>query len=172
MNTTTALSTIDQELVAVGASVAAGCRPCTAYHIEAARKAGAADEAIRRAVDTALYVRETGAEIMASWADELLTGNGLKISDSHQEQGMYTLVAIAAAHATNCETQMEMYLKLARSFDVQEAQITEVLRIARMVKSEAGKKVEAPVKTDAPVESEAKASSGSSGCGCASVDSD
>jgi AhpD family alkylhydroperoxidase len=36
MSTNGLLTEKEQELVAVGASIAAGCRPCTAYHVRAA----------------------------------------------------------------------------------------------------------------------------------------
>jgi len=37
-----ALTQKEKELGAVGASIAAGCQPCTAYHLRAARDTGAA----------------------------------------------------------------------------------------------------------------------------------
>ena len=58
----------EQELVAAGASIAAGCRPCTAYHFRAARAAGADEQEIRLAVSDALDVRHSATEIMAELA--------------------------------------------------------------------------------------------------------
>ena len=58
MSTNGLLTEKEQELVAVGASIAAGCRPCTAYHVRAARVAGADKEEIRQAVNDALDVRQ------------------------------------------------------------------------------------------------------------------
>ena len=34
----------EKELVAVAISVAAGCKPCTDYHVEAVRKVGATED--------------------------------------------------------------------------------------------------------------------------------
>jgi AhpD family alkylhydroperoxidase len=39
----------EKELAAVGISIAAGCKPCTDYHMKAVREAGASDDEIRRA---------------------------------------------------------------------------------------------------------------------------
>ncbi len=39
----------EKELAAVGISLAAGCRPCTDYHLKAVRQAKAGDEEISRA---------------------------------------------------------------------------------------------------------------------------
>ncbi|HLE29744.1 MAG TPA: carboxymuconolactone decarboxylase family protein [Anaerolineales bacterium] len=57
MTTETSLAPKEAELIAVGASIAAGCQPCTRFHFQAARAAGADDEEIRQAVRDALEVR-------------------------------------------------------------------------------------------------------------------
>jgi AhpD family alkylhydroperoxidase len=43
----------ESELVAIGASIGAGCRPCTKYHVAAALKNGFTDEEVLRAIDEA-----------------------------------------------------------------------------------------------------------------------
>ncbi|MDP6272315.1 MAG: carboxymuconolactone decarboxylase family protein, partial [Alphaproteobacteria bacterium] len=55
----------EKELAAVGISLAAGCRPCTDYHLKAVRQAKAGDEEISRARRIAIGVRGRAAEIMA-----------------------------------------------------------------------------------------------------------
>ena len=59
-----ALTLKEKELVAVGSSVAAGCKPCTRYHLREARKAEASDAEIHRAVADAASVRSNATEIM------------------------------------------------------------------------------------------------------------
>lgn len=49
-----------KELIAVGASVGAHCRPCLTYHVTKARELGIEDEHIRAAIDVGHMV-ETGA---------------------------------------------------------------------------------------------------------------
>ena len=51
-----AITAKEKELVAVGISVATGCKPCTDYHFKAVRKVRASDEEIRHAVADALSV--------------------------------------------------------------------------------------------------------------------
>ncbi len=51
------LSHKEKELVAVGASVAAGCIPCTRYHIEEVRATGATTDEITHAIEAALCVK-------------------------------------------------------------------------------------------------------------------
>ncbi|MEJ2117510.1 MAG: carboxymuconolactone decarboxylase family protein [Alphaproteobacteria bacterium] len=44
------MTVLNKELVAVAVSVAAGCRPCTTYHLAKAREAGASDADLEKAV--------------------------------------------------------------------------------------------------------------------------
>ena len=55
-----AITDAERELTAVGISVAAGCKPCTSYHVKAARKAQVSDDAIHQAVMQGLYIRQAG----------------------------------------------------------------------------------------------------------------
>ncbi len=59
-----ALKLTEKELVAVGTSVAAGCKPCTNYHLREVRKTEASDAEIRQAIAQAAQVRRDATEIM------------------------------------------------------------------------------------------------------------
>jgi AhpD family alkylhydroperoxidase len=59
----------EQSLIAIGVSVAAGCQPCTAYHVKAARTAGACDRSIALAVETALAGRKSATVAMDERAE-------------------------------------------------------------------------------------------------------
>ena len=72
MTTLSTLNDKDQELIAIGASIAAGCVPCAKYHFRAARIAGAQDAEIQQAVSDALCVRRSATEGMAELADSQL----------------------------------------------------------------------------------------------------
>ena len=60
----------EKELIAIGASVAAGCQPCTEYHVKSARSAGACDRSLTLAVETALGVRDSATRAMDEWAGQ------------------------------------------------------------------------------------------------------
>lgn len=62
------LTPAERELVAIGASLAANCAPCIAYHIAAARKAGLDDEQIAEAVQLAEKVRDVPAQAVVDAA--------------------------------------------------------------------------------------------------------
>lgn len=56
----------EKELANVGASVATGCKPCTHYHLNKVREAGASDKEIRQAISDAMAVCDSAKEIMES----------------------------------------------------------------------------------------------------------
>ena len=58
----------EKELVAVAASIASGCLPCTTHYIKLLREAGATEAEVLKAINIALDVRNNAAEIMAEAA--------------------------------------------------------------------------------------------------------
>ncbi len=66
------LSTSEQELVALGAALAANCVPCIEHHIPAARAAGLTDDQIRAAILLADKVRQVPARKVLATAQGLL----------------------------------------------------------------------------------------------------
>lgn len=160
-----ALTQKEKELVAVGASIAAGCQPCTAYHFRAARAAGAGEEEIRQAVGDALCVRNSAAMIMSGLAEKHL-GNGHAAEEPccSEKPLIGELVSASAAFAVNCVTNLETHLASARRLGASERQIETALGVARAVKKVAAQKVEAAVEMAA---APAKASDGcADDCGC------
>ncbi len=61
-----------QELVALGAAVAANCEPCFRFHYDRARKLGVSKEDMSRAVATARTVKEAPARAVLELADRYL----------------------------------------------------------------------------------------------------
>ncbi len=59
-----------QELVAIGAAIAANCEPCFRHHFDKARKLGVSKEDMARAVTTAQMVKEAPARAMLELAEK------------------------------------------------------------------------------------------------------
>ena len=59
----------DKVLIALGASVAAGCQPCTEFQVKAARESGACEEGIQFAVEAALAVRQAATRGIDRWSN-------------------------------------------------------------------------------------------------------
>jgi 4-carboxymuconolactone decarboxylase len=151
MSTIAPLTEKQQELIAVGVSVAAGCKPCTAFHVKAARAAGASDADIRQAVDDALRVRRNATDLMARLADKLLgSASGAPATALSEQSLIGELVSAGAALAVNCGDHLEAHVIAARTFGANEHHIQTTLVIARAVKNMAAKKVEEIADKTAP----------------------
>jgi AhpD family alkylhydroperoxidase len=167
----------EQELIAVGASIAAGCQPCTTYHFRAARIAGADDEEIHQAVSNALRVRHSATRVMAriggSHLGEVPTSETACCEDGTL---ISELISVSAAFAVNCTTNLETHLAAARQQGATDSQILTALKIACAVKGTAGKKVEAAAakalgvtedqSDDCGCDDTSQSSSASAGCSC------
>jgi len=151
MSTIEPLTEVQQELIAVGVSIAAGCKPCTMFHVKAARVAGASDADIRQAVDDALAVRRNSTEIMARLADKLLGKAPESNSAAAPDKSlMGELVSAGAALAVNCGGNLEAHVIAARSIGATDHHLQTTLAIARAVKNMAAKKVEEVATKTAP----------------------
>jgi AhpD family alkylhydroperoxidase len=151
----------EKGLISVGASVAAGCQPCTAFHIRAALEAGASEVEIRQSVEVALRVREDAVAIMAGVAAKHLGAaqpedNQLAYSKSTIDE----LVALSAAFAINCTTSLTYHINAAQLTEATEQQIQIALGISRSIKKTAARQVEAMVIGIG------NADSSDDGCGC------
>lgn len=71
------------ELIAVGASVTAGCQNCLRHHADKARHLGASDEEIAEAIAAGRMVRGGSATEMDRFAEGL---TGMEMVSSEREQ--------------------------------------------------------------------------------------
>jgi AhpD family alkylhydroperoxidase len=143
MSTQRILTQKEKELIAIGASIAAGCQPCTGHHFKAARQARATEAEIRQAVDAALGVRNSATQIMTGLAEKHL-GNRQEVEPCCSSQTLIgELVSVGAALAVNCTTNLETHLQAARTVDATDRQIQTALGVARAIKKVAAQKAEA-----------------------------
>ena len=116
----------ERELVAVGASVAAGCKPCTDYHLKAAREAKLSDDEIHQAINVAISVRQNASGVMKAYSLQRL---GKLVDAPGDNDGESTrikqLVSIAAAFAVNCTINLERHLAAAKAFGIADDEIGE-----------------------------------------------
>jgi len=129
----------EKELANIGASVATGCKPCTDYHFNKVREAGASDEEIKQAISDAMSVRDSAREIMESHGLKRL-GVAQK-SNVRPKDGESTrvgeLVSVASAFAVNCTTSVKKHIAAAKSIGITEEEIQSVLDAAQFIKGEA-----------------------------------
>src|SRR5574342_1013408 len=102
MSTTNLLTQKEKELIAVAASIASGCVPCTMHHVKAVREAGASEAEVLGATRIALDVRDNATEMMAEVAQGNLNYEYPgKAQSGSLEQPIDNLIAMGAALACN-----------------------------------------------------------------------
>ncbi len=139
-----AITPKEKELVAIGISVAAGCKPCTDHHVAVVRKARATDEEIRQAANDALVVRRSAADIMQSHALAHLgeTSQERRFSPFDEMSRIKALTSIGAAFAVNCVANLEYYLSEAERAGVSQDEITTIVKLADFIKQKAASHVD------------------------------
>jgi AhpD family alkylhydroperoxidase len=133
------LTSKEKELVNIGASVATGCKPCTDYHFEKVKAAGAGDEEIKQAISDAVSVRDSARAIMENHGLQHL---GISKEKIDEESGGPTtrikeLVSIGAAFAVNCTTNLEKHINASRAVDITDEEVESVLNAVDFIKGEA-----------------------------------
>jgi AhpD family alkylhydroperoxidase len=165
----------ERELIAVGASVAAGCQPCTTYHVKAANAAGACDRGIALAIETAIAGRNRATEIMDEWAKRCQGSQPeLDAEFRAQKRPISELTAVATAVAVNSVPDLKTHLAAAKESGASDEQIRSAIEIARQIKRVAGEKIEAAITRSAetgccgsaPAQDREAPAEGRTGCGC------
>ena len=167
----------ERELVAVGVSVAAGCKPCTDYHVKAVREAKATDDEIRQAIDDAISVRRNASDVMRGYGLCHLgeTAKAVEGGCTKPTTRIKELISIAAAFAVNCTTNLEKHLAVAKALGVSGEEIQDVIKLATFIKGKAASHVEKLVAPQEAVENVTKAkpapkTATTGGCGCSAAD--
>ena len=134
----------EKELVAVAASIASGCLPCTTQHIKLARETGASEREVLRSIYIASDVRDNVTEIMIEAAQGNPVNEYPTRTQSDAMKGpIDDLVSIGAALACNSVAGLEYYLTRARAAGASTRQIQTVAGIARAIRKEAEEEADA-----------------------------
>lgn len=128
-----AITKKEKELAAVGISIAAGCKPCTDYHMKAAREAGTSDDEIRRAVEDAVALRNAATSIMRNYGRSRLGDADHEDAAAIPRDRVAELVGLGSAFAVNCVSSLENYIRQADSAGVTRAEILEIAKLAKFI---------------------------------------
>jgi AhpD family alkylhydroperoxidase len=136
----------DKELVAVAASLAAGCIPCTEHHSIAVREAGASESEVRWAGVLGMAVKRRSLAVMGALATErlgLVTSRVDAASEFEVDKPrLAPLVTLAAAVAAHCVPALEQSVSHARRLAWPEPDIRRALGIGRMVRETGARKAD------------------------------
>lgn len=134
----------EKELVAVSASVAAGCKPCTNYHFKKVRETGASDEEIKQTISDAMCVRDSAKKIMEAQGLKHM-GIVKDVDDcgcSDSTTRIKELVSVAAAFAVNCSSNLEKHITTARNINISDDEIRSALDLTFFIKGKAASHVD------------------------------
>ncbi len=135
------LSEKEQEIIAVGASIASGCLPCTKFHLRVAANVGVTEAEIRQAVADAVRVRREATERMAAAGGLPQGGEARSLTDpAGPGQLVRELASTAAAYAVNCPTSLEKHMTAARALGATNGQMFAAIKIACAVRDVACQK--------------------------------
>ena len=134
----------EKELVAVGTSVAAGCRPCTDYHFNKALETGATEDEIWQAMSIGIRVRNSATNIMQAFAYSHLDSeaNIPAAQDAIEHSRIGLLISIGAAFAVNSTIDLEKHLTAAKAMHITDTEIKAVAKLALMIKGVGSSHVE------------------------------
>jgi AhpD family alkylhydroperoxidase len=134
----------ERALISLAASVGAGCRPCTAYHVKSTRAAGACERSIYLAVETALTGRAGATSAMGEWAERCPGSRPEVDPEFRASKRLITeLMSIATAVAVNSGPDVEVHLAAAQDSGGTVEQIRAAIRIARQIQQTVADKIEA-----------------------------
>lgn len=135
-----ALEQKDKELVAIGASIGAGCGPCIDHHIPAGRDAGLTEPQLARAVEVAEAAHRVAAGLMSRrcrhllHTAEALTGGPSQTPTSSRPD---ELVALGASIGANCHPLLEQYIARGVEQGLTTSQLRSAIKMAEIVQQHA-----------------------------------
>jgi AhpD family alkylhydroperoxidase len=134
----------EKELAAVGISIAAGCRPCTDFHVKKVGQLGASDAEIKQAMLDALSVRRGAADIMEAYGLSHLSGPKLaEVSNrAVTTDRVKELVCIGAAFGVNCVSSLKTHLEAAEGAGISHEDITAIVKLSEFIKGKAASHVQ------------------------------
>jgi AhpD family alkylhydroperoxidase len=135
-----ALEPRDKELVAIGASIGALCRPCIDHHVSAAREAGLSEVELARAVQVAQATRRIAQDLFFRHAGELVD---VAVSSTGPcREGPSTsrhdeLVRLGASLAANCHPLLEQHIIGCLEQGLIPSQVRSAIKMAEIVQQNA-----------------------------------
>ena len=131
------LSVEQRELVAVGASIGAGCHPCVKYHIKAGTDAGLAGGRLLAAVTSAERVAAEAAERMHVHARAQLGAEPARPAEVSPLDDV--LASFGAALAANDLANIERHLQSASELGISRSQLQEAIEVTQKVQQNAAR---------------------------------
>ena len=132
------LTKAEQELVAIGASIGAGCHPCLEYHLHEGAAAGLEPAILMQALADAECVKRSAYNELAVYGRELL-GESADLPPSCCDDTSVTkeFVSVGSALGANSVAQLRKHIDQARGVGIDLTQLKHAIEIAQNVQRHA-----------------------------------
>ena len=137
------LSVKQKHLIGVGASIAAGCHPCTMSYVSAAKAEGACDRGVRASIEKGIEGREGATRATTLFAAAAFASPKIDATFRTGRELQDSLIGVAASVASNASASIEQALKAAREAGATEAHLRIAVQIGRTVRQGAERETEA-----------------------------
>ena len=129
------LTAREREIVNLGTSIAAGCQPCTKYHVKKCLEAGISDTLICDVTKKTKQICILAIEIMTENVFKTLSIGENKEVLTHLGMDSKTeiLIGLAASYSMNSIILFEIFLNHATAQEMGEKQISELIEITRFI---------------------------------------
>ena len=133
------LEQAQKELVAIGASIGANCRPCIEHHVPAAREAGLSETQLVEALAIAEAVRDEAIALLSGTAHALLGRAGVAPAPRAVGATSQTseLVALGVSVGANSHPLLHLHVAAALATGLTAAEIEAALKMAEYVQHRA-----------------------------------
>ena len=128
------LSEEQMELVAIGASIGSGCRPCLDYHLKAGAEVGLSAERLSRAAASAEQAAAEAAEAMRAYLRARLAAEPKEVLPVQLDDA---LASFGAALGANDLPNIERHLLAALELGAWPPQLIQAIEVSRAVKERA-----------------------------------
>lgn len=123
-----------QELVAIGASVGAGCHPCFNYHVKAGNEAGVSVDRLRSALGSADRV---ATEAVGKMSGHIRAQLAFSPTGSAPHPLDDLLTGLGAALGANDRTNIEAHVQSAAALGATREQLQHAIKVARATQESA-----------------------------------
>ncbi len=123
------------QLVNLSGSIAAGCQPCTRYHINRCKDAGMSDKEIHNVVIKAEKICNRAFEEMKSRAlKRVLNIKDGKVGLRPESDNRHdVLIGIMVSYTVNSTTLFEEYLQSAEKVEIGRKEISKIIEISKFI---------------------------------------
>jgi AhpD family alkylhydroperoxidase len=133
------LSDKEIEIVNLSISIAAGCQPCTKYHIKKCKKTEISNDEIHDVIKKTQHIYNNAIEIMTTKAFAELNNKNYSINKStiDNTNRIDTCIGIAVSYTVNNTTLFKDYLSLADNLGITKKEILEIIEITKFIYAKA-----------------------------------